>query len=288
MYRCRLLEEFVLCAHFQSLLKEKYSFVSVFKQIISYIYKNFVVILDLIVERMGPSYTCQPNFDKLKVLLSKRKSYFEVSSTFNAEKRLKLLAANFASIENILQSGSQIKHKTCRVSPLLVQVLALINTGKSAADKEEELAKFFDMIEIDYRTLCNTDPIANLKREFSESIFTDKPNKSSLSPAPSKRNTDKSDHKKRDKSEDRKVTFSMDTKQSVQPINQYLLPPISSKFKYTIVLDLDETLIHFVERKKKETQFLLRPYVREFIRTFGRLFELVIFTAAVKEVDPSH
>jgi hypothetical protein len=292
VYRSRLLEEFVLCAHFQSLIKEKFSFASVFKQIISYIYKNYVITLDLIVERMGPSYSCQPNFDKLKTLLSKRKAYFEISSTFNSEKRFKLLAANFESVGAILENGSQIKNKTCKISPLLVQVLNLINTGKSATEKEGELAKFFEMIEIDYRTLCCTEPVSNLKKTFETSIFGGHTRQSSMTPSSRKnigdKSTDKSSMKKRDKTEEKRVTFNLEVNQSVHVTSTYLLPPLHPKYKYTVVLDLDETLIYYVDKKKRDTQFLLRPYVREFIGYFGKIFELVVFTASIKEVGQSY
>lgn len=72
----------------------------------------------------------------------------------------------------------------------------------------------------------------------------------------------------------------------------------NGKKEFTLVLDLDETLIHSeIER----TSFLdeeiiikigeniekyyikIRPYAREFLKTLSLFFELVIFTAALKE-----
>jgi TFIIF-interacting CTD phosphatase-like protein len=49
--------------------------------------------------------------------------------------------------------------------------------------------------------------------------------------------------------------------------------------KYTLVLDLDETLIHFDAQTK---QFRSRPYCLSFLRTLSQFFEIVIFTAATK------
>ena len=60
-----------------------------------------------------------------------------------------------------------------------------------------------------------------------------------------------------------------------------LLPPIQEK-EFTLVLDLDETLIHFQE-SLDGGQFYLRPYSQEFIDKMHPLYELVIFTAAVKD-----
>jgi len=79
---------------------------------------------------------------------------------------------------------------------------------------------------------------------------------------------------------------------------EYLLPPPCSRDigKKTLVLDLDETLVHssfkpiekadFVISVEIETQIhdiyvLKRPGVDEFLRKMGDLFEVVIFTASL-------
>ncbi|KAH0792337.1 NLI interacting factor-like phosphatase family protein [Histomonas meleagridis] len=78
-----------------------------------------------------------------------------------------------------------------------------------------------------------------------------------------------------------------------------LLPPIEGvQKKICLVLDLDETLVHssFQETKNPDYSFLLnvgngtevpvsvniRPGAKEFLKTLGSLFELVIFTASCK------
>ena len=61
------------------------------------------------------------------------------------------------------------------------------------------------------------------------------------------------------------------------------LPPIDkNKYKYTLVIDLDETLIHYIEEEDKSF-IQVRPYVPYFLEEMGKYFELVIFTAAEKE-----
>jgi Dullard-like phosphatase family protein len=62
-----------------------------------------------------------------------------------------------------------------------------------------------------------------------------------------------------------------------------LLPDIRSDREYTLVLDLDETLIHFEENSDGTSQFLLRPYAQNFIKEVSKYFEVVIFTAALKD-----
>ena len=63
------------------------------------------------------------------------------------------------------------------------------------------------------------------------------------------------------------------------------LPPLEDNIKndiYTLVLDLDETLVHFFYTPSGGT-FLLRPYCLEFLQKMSKIFEIVIFTAAMKD-----
>lgn len=62
-----------------------------------------------------------------------------------------------------------------------------------------------------------------------------------------------------------------------------LLPSIRPDRLYTLVLDLDETLIHFEENPDGTSQFLIRPYAQNFLKEVSKHYELVIFTAALKD-----
>jgi TFIIF-interacting CTD phosphatase-like protein len=57
------------------------------------------------------------------------------------------------------------------------------------------------------------------------------------------------------------------------------LPPLEDQGTYTLVLDLDETLVHYFEGDG-DGHFLVRPGVREFLLTLSEYYEIVIFTAA--------
>ena len=61
------------------------------------------------------------------------------------------------------------------------------------------------------------------------------------------------------------------------------LPPLNKKlYNYTLVLDLDETLVHYVE--DEERPFVqVRPYATYFLSEMGKYFEIVIFTAAAED-----
>ena len=58
------------------------------------------------------------------------------------------------------------------------------------------------------------------------------------------------------------------------------LPPRLNNYKYTVVLDLDETLGHTHE---KSNTFHKRPYLDEFL-AFLKDFEVVIWTAGEQNV----
>lgn len=68
------------------------------------------------------------------------------------------------------------------------------------------------------------------------------------------------------------------------PLNTPFLPLIDSKYTYTLVLDLDETLVHFFYTPSGGT-FLIRPYCMEFLNKLSDFYEIVIFTASMKEVS---
>ena len=59
-----------------------------------------------------------------------------------------------------------------------------------------------------------------------------------------------------------------------------MLPALDAKkFLYTLVLDLDETLVHF---EASERKFRLRPGCVPFLRAVSqaKYYEVVVFTAA--------
>jgi len=62
-----------------------------------------------------------------------------------------------------------------------------------------------------------------------------------------------------------------------------LLPPLIMSGKVgTLVLDLDETLVHYVDNFNTG-MILVRPGCHEFLMRLSQVFEIVIFTAGIKE-----
>lgn len=52
---------------------------------------------------------------------------------------------------------------------------------------------------------------------------------------------------------------------------------------HTLVLDLDETLVHYIERPGDSGTFLVRPGAKEFLKKMNKYYEVVIFTAAMQD-----
>lgn len=104
VYRCRLLEEFILSAYFQSVFKQRTGFSYFFKQTLSYVYKNYVILMDMVIERAASVYNTHKDYQKLKSLISKRKNYFEVSSVFDLENRMNLIQENFRLVQKLVGS----------------------------------------------------------------------------------------------------------------------------------------------------------------------------------------
>ena len=61
------------------------------------------------------------------------------------------------------------------------------------------------------------------------------------------------------------------------------LPKLDDKkYKYTLVLDLDETLVHYVE-EENSAYVQVRPHADEFLKILSKHFEIVLFTAAEED-----
>lgn len=81
---------------------------------------------------------------------------------------------------------------------------------------------------------------------------------------------------------------ALDLNESDEPLEiidpPYLpvLTEAQQKKTYTLVLDLDETLVHYFEIGTRG-KFLIRPGVDSFLAEMEKYFEIVIFTAAIQE-----
>ncbi|CAD8139192.1 unnamed protein product [Paramecium octaurelia] len=56
--------------------------------------------------------------------------------------------------------------------------------------------------------------------------------------------------------------------------------PNEASHEFTLILDMDETLIHFVEQTKS---FLVRPYAEQFLQEMSKYYEIAVFTAGLPD-----
>ena len=63
------------------------------------------------------------------------------------------------------------------------------------------------------------------------------------------------------------------------PSYPFLPPPLPEHTRH-LILDLDETLIHFDVDKE---EYHIRPHAEEFIKKMKHYYEVTIFTAGTKE-----
>lgn len=66
----------------------------------------------------------------------------------------------------------------------------------------------------------------------------------------------------------------------------FLPPRDPNDSEYCLVLDLDETLIHYFDMGA-ESHFLVRPGAMEFLVEMAKYYEVVIFTAAMQDYADS-
>lgn len=77
--------------------------------------------------------------------------------------------------------------------------------------------------------------------------------------------------------------LAMDSLDKLPEVEPPFLPTINSQnYKFTLVLDLDETLVHYFQTED-DGKCLLRPHVESFLEEMSKYYELVIFTAAMKD-----
>ena len=75
-----------------------------------------------------------------------------------------------------------------------------------------------------------------------------------------------------------------------QQVKAPFLPPLKTgpgRKEYTLVLDLDETLIHYECDDEDGDYYLIRPGAIKFLKELALYYEIVIFTAAMPEVSSS-
>lgn len=70
--------------------------------------------------------------------------------------------------------------------------------------------------------------------------------------------------------------------QHLPPVDAPYFPPAKDPDGFCLVLDLDETLVHYYE-SGGEGKFRIRPGCENFLKEMSELYEVAIFTAAMQD-----
>ena len=81
------------------------------------------------------------------------------------------------------------------------------------------------------------------------------------------------------------LTFVITSKTSMPNISYPYLPSKTSNKVFTMVLDLDETLISFKLNETGKGMIIFRPGLDQFLNELSTLYEMVVFTAGTQEYD---
>lgn len=58
----------------------------------------------------------------------------------------------------------------------------------------------------------------------------------------------------------------LESRSELQTVGKPALPPKTSKKEYTLILDLDETLVHYTDEDSDDPVLNVRPNVRKFLK----------------------
>ena len=95
------------------------------------------------------------------------------------------------------------------------------------------------------------------------------------------------ENKKMSKNFSNIIKRNINAKKSFSVVVPYLPEEIEGKKKFTLVLDLDETLISFRFNEKKRGIVKMRPGLHKFLKAIRNKYELIVFTAGTQEyADP--
>lgn len=86
--------------------------------------------------------------------------------------------------------------------------------------------------------------------------------------------------------ESQSPTHSFFFDDELPPVVEPFLPEMDPDREYCLVLDLDETLVHFFDLGP-DSHYLVRPGCGEFLSELSKYYELVIFTAAMQDYADS-
>ena len=216
-------------------------------------------------------------FEELRIYFSTRKINYRSSNTSVEKNKNKIIKCN----------KSKSPYKICDV-----------NKNKNLIQKdyiESSINLFLEYIK-SYKKVKFTNIIKDIKSspamnyilESANIKLVKKTNINNLLSSTNKNNNYK--NKVTNKVEEKNILTETNVDKK---INAPFLGKKNPKYKYTLVLDLDETIIHYIRYGKSE-YIQVRPGLEDFIQELSQFYEIIIFTAsyqnyadlAINGIDP--
>ena len=227
-------------------------------QVLSYIHIVFILRAEIFLDQATVYYQNSKLFRKLQLLLSKRKSRFNISAS-----RKDNYEEHIVKINRYLDLCEQALHELFKLNPSFTQISKYLMDSLILISKREGELKISDFNQIFSESKVVFD--AKGLFEFSpELLLHDSP-----------------------------ILFESDLSES-KPSAPFVKDALSGNRKMTLVIDLDETLIHYPEEHLKDLDsrvnvlnVRVRPHALEFLQQMSVFYELMIFTAASQSyADP--
>ena len=244
------------------------------KLIFELIHFNFLVMLKFILHNTIMSNDNFIWYEKIYNILKKELKINLTNQELEESNIIKIMNNNINNIgnyykviiENIYSSFYQVQNKVYTLNFILKE-----NREENIKNKKEIISSFF------FKAFSFSDnySIEDINRFFNLYLFKIMdPNGSYIF-----------SNIQQYQNENNKIKLNQN-----KNIPIYYLPKINPKYKYSLVLDLDETLIYVkrdISSKSKRKVMILRPYLHEFLKKMRNLYELILFSFGTSEyVDP--
>ena len=277
--------------------KDKNDFFSGLHSLIFYFHQNFIIFLYLIITNIQPSSNHNNNIEIINnkneciKIITENKTWLD-----KTDFKEFLLTNNKISKQTLINLLNQIKsnfQKNNRDTSLYFQnnlynkknnsnnIIDLIINLFLSRITDQNHQKLSDFIK-ELKTIQEINFLLQLVNINNiPSIFNSNQN-------PEVYEFDTEDYKQaQNDNENESIEFNIEEnittqRELEQKISEPYLNPINPKYKYTLVLDLDETLVHYTT-DNESAYIQIRPGTEEFLIDLSKYYEIVIFTAALKK-----
>ena len=248
------------------------------KNIFQQIYMNYLIILKFILQKITMSYNNFTWYEQLYNIVKNESNINLKDDELNENNIIQILNKNINQIGNnfklIIDNIYASYYRPEKNIYKFPSSLNIKSKDKLLYQKEIIASFFYDAF-----SFTDSYSIDDINKFFTYYILIKKEQNSQIIFSNREKNLN---------IENKYIKSKNNNNNNKTPINY--LPKINSSYKYTLVLDLDETLIH-IERdmnsKSKRKVMILRPYLHEFLSKMKKFYELILFSVGIPDyVDP--